>query len=75
LEEFNLFQIRLNKQNEAIQSVRKALLDPQDQQLKLQEAYLLNQQNRNTEALVIFKNLAHPLTVKSQLKHNKQFRI
>jgi hypothetical protein len=52
-------QIRLNKPNEAIQSVRKAeLLDPQDQQLKLQEAYLLNQQNRNTEALVIFKNLS-----------------
>jgi thioredoxin-like negative regulator of GroEL len=75
LEEFNLFQIRLNKQNEAIQSVRKALLDPQDQQLKLQEAYLLNQQNRNTEALVIFKNLTHHLIVKSQLKHNKQLRI
>lgn len=52
-------QIRLNKQNEAIQSVRKAeQLAPQDEQLKLQEAYLLNQQKRNKEALVIFKDLS-----------------
>lgn len=52
-------QIRLNKQNEAIQSVRKAeQLAPQDEQLKLQEAYLLNQQERNKEALVIFKDLS-----------------
>ena len=52
-------QIRLNKHNEAIQSVRKAeQLAPEDDQLKLQEAYLLNQQKRNKEALVIFKNLS-----------------
>lgn len=52
-------QIRLNKQNEAIQSVRKAeQLAPQDEQLKLQEGYLLNQQKRNKEALVIFKDLS-----------------
>ena len=52
-------QIRLNKQNEAIQSVRKAeQLAPQDEQLKLQEAYLLNQQKRNKEALAIFKDLS-----------------
>ncbi|ENX58841.1 MULTISPECIES: tetratricopeptide repeat protein [Acinetobacter] len=52
-------QIRLNKQNDAIQSVRKAeQLAPEDDQLKLQEAYLLNQQKRNKEALVIFKNLS-----------------
>lgn len=51
-------QIRLNKQNEAIQSVRKAVqLAPQDDQLKLQEAYLLNQQKRNQEALSVFKGL------------------
>ena len=53
-------QIRLNKQNEAIQSVRKAeQLAPQDDQLKLQEAYLLNQQKRNQEALEIFQNLSN----------------
>ncbi|ENX40447.1 tetratricopeptide repeat protein [Acinetobacter sp. NIPH 2100] len=52
-------QIRLNKQNDALQSVRKAeQLAPQDDQLKLQEAYLLNQQKRNKEALVIFKGLS-----------------
>ncbi len=52
-------QIRLNKQKDAIQSVRKAeQLAPQDEQLKLQEAYLLNQQKRNQEALVIFKHLS-----------------
>ncbi|EPG40896.1 tetratricopeptide repeat protein [Acinetobacter colistiniresistens] len=52
-------QIRLNKQKDAIQSVRKAeQLAPQDEQLKLQEAYLLNQQKRNKEALVIFKHLS-----------------
>lgn len=52
-------QIRLNKQNDAIQSVRKAeQLAPQDDQLKLQEAYLLNQQKRNKEALALFKGLS-----------------
>lgn len=52
-------QIRLNKQNDALQSVRKAeQLAPQDDQLKLQEAYLLNQQKRDKEALVIFKELS-----------------
>lgn len=52
-------QIRLNKQSDAIQSVRKAeQLAPQDEQLKLQEAYLLNQQKKNKEALVIFKDLS-----------------
>ncbi|MCH7382323.1 hypothetical protein MMP71_00515 [Acinetobacter dispersus] len=52
-------QIRLNKQNDAIQSVRKAeQLAPQDDQLKLQEAYLLNQQKRNKEALTLFKGLS-----------------
>ncbi|ENW78712.1 hypothetical protein F909_03674 [Acinetobacter sp. ANC 3929] len=52
-------QIRLNKQNDALQSVRKAeQLAPQDDQLKLQEAYLLNQQKRDKEALVIFKGLS-----------------
>lgn len=49
-------QIRLNKQNEAIRSIRKAeQLALQDDQLKLQEAYLLNQQKRNQEALEIFQ--------------------
>ncbi|EPF89205.1 hypothetical protein GCM10025882_36730 [Acinetobacter gyllenbergii] len=52
-------QIRLNKHDEAIQSVRKAeQLAPEDDQLKLQEGYLLNQQKRNKEALVIFKGLS-----------------
>ncbi|QHH96106.1 tetratricopeptide repeat protein [Acinetobacter dispersus] len=52
-------QIRLNKQNDAIQSVRKAeQLAPHDDQLKLQEAYLLNQQKRNKEALALFKGLS-----------------
>ena len=52
-------QIRLNKPDDAIQSVRQAeQLAPQDEQLKLQEAYLLNQQKRNNEALDIFKTLS-----------------
>ncbi|MBO3657689.1 tetratricopeptide repeat protein [Acinetobacter haemolyticus] len=51
-------QIRLNKQDQALQSVRKASqLAPQDDQLKLQEAYLLNQLKRDREALPIFKML------------------
>ena len=52
-------QIRLNKQDQALHSVRKASqLAPQDDQLKLQEAYLLNQLKRDREALPIFKMLA-----------------
>lgn len=51
-------QIRLNKQNEALLSVRKASqLLPQEDQLKLQEAYLLNQLKRDNDALPIFKSL------------------
>lgn len=52
-------QIRLNKQDQALHSVRKASqLAPQDDQLKLQEAYLLNQLKKDREALPIFKMLA-----------------
>ncbi|RSN75143.1 tetratricopeptide repeat protein [Acinetobacter haemolyticus] len=52
-------QIRLNKQDQALYSVRKASqLAPQDDQLKLQEAYLLNQLQRDRDALPIFKMLA-----------------
>ncbi|MQZ29982.1 hypothetical protein F4U02_02980 [Acinetobacter haemolyticus] len=52
-------QIRLNKQDQALHSVRKASqLAPQDDQLKLQEAYLLNQLQRDRDALPIFKMLA-----------------
>ncbi|NAR70338.1 tetratricopeptide repeat protein [Acinetobacter haemolyticus] len=52
-------QIRLNKQDQALHSVRKASqLAPQDDQLKLQEAYLLNQLKRDRDALPIFKMLA-----------------
>ncbi|EFF83124.1 hypothetical protein GPS47_10895 [Acinetobacter haemolyticus] len=52
-------QIRLNKQDQALLSVRKASqLAPQDDQLKLQEAYLLNQLKRDRDALPIFKMLA-----------------
>lgn len=51
-------QIRLGKQDAALQSLRKAeALDPADDNLKLQEAYLLNSQKNNKEALVVFKEL------------------
>ena len=51
-------QIRLRKQDAALQSLRKAeALDPADDNLKLQEAYLLNSQKHNKEALVVFKEL------------------
>ncbi|MEQ1160019.1 hypothetical protein ABLT50_02445 [Acinetobacter calcoaceticus] len=51
-------QIRLGKQEAALQSLRKAeALDPADDTLKLQEAYLLNSQKNNKEALVVFKEL------------------
>lgn len=40
-------QIRLEKREEALQSLRQARnLAPQDDTLKLQEAYLLNQQKK-----------------------------
>ncbi|WP_336038424.1 hypothetical protein [Acinetobacter calcoaceticus] len=51
-------QIRLEKREEALQSLKQARnLAPQDDTLKLQEAYLLNQQKKNREALVLFKEL------------------
>ncbi|WP_422470312.1 hypothetical protein, partial [Acinetobacter sp. BJFS-203] len=51
-------QIRLRKQDAALQNLRKAeALDPADDNLKLQEAYLLNSQKHNKEALVVFKEL------------------
>lgn len=51
-------QIRIGKQDAALQSLRKAeALDPTDDTLKLQEAYLLNSQKKNKEALVVFKEL------------------
>ncbi|MGR0304939.1 tetratricopeptide repeat protein [Acinetobacter beijerinckii] len=51
-------QIRLNKTDQALNSVRRALqLAPNDDQLKLQQAYLLNQLKKDKEALVIFKDL------------------
>ncbi|WP_307878506.1 tetratricopeptide repeat protein [Acinetobacter seifertii] len=51
-------QIRLEKRDEALQSLRQArALAPQDDTLKLQEAYLLNQQKKNRNALVLFKEL------------------
>ncbi|MBJ9720777.1 hypothetical protein I5515_03060 [Acinetobacter calcoaceticus] len=51
-------QIRIGKQDAALQSLRKAeALEPTDDTLKLQEAYLLNSQKKNKEALVIFKDL------------------
>lgn len=51
-------QIRLGKQDAALQSLRKAeALDPADDNLKLQEAYLLNSQKNNKEALMVFKEL------------------
>nr|WP_032027195.1 hypothetical protein [Acinetobacter baumannii] len=52
-------QIRLEKRVEALQSLRQARnLAPQDDTLKLQEAYLLNQQKKDREALVLFKELS-----------------
>jgi tetratricopeptide (TPR) repeat protein len=51
-------QIRLEKREEALQSLKQARnLAPQDDTLKLQEAYLLNQQKKNREALALFKEL------------------
>ncbi|WP_373865811.1 tetratricopeptide repeat protein, partial [Acinetobacter nosocomialis] len=51
-------QIRLEKRDEALQSLRQArALAPQDDTLKLQEAYLLNQQKKDRDALVLFKEL------------------
>ncbi|MFX9343925.1 hypothetical protein ABTO59_19215, partial [Acinetobacter baumannii] len=51
-------QIRLEKRDEALQSLRQArALAPHDDTLKLQEAYLLNQQKKDRDALVLFKEL------------------
>lgn len=51
-------QIRLNKTDQALNSVKRASqLVPNDDQLKLQQAYLLNQLKKDKEALVLFKDL------------------
>ncbi len=68
-------QIRLEKREEALQSLRQARnLAPQDDTLKLQEAYLLNQQKKDREALVLFKELSSLQTLKLLLKHLRQLK-
>lgn len=53
-------QIREQKPEQALFSVTRATqLAPEDEQLQLQQAYLLNQLQRNDEALPIFKKLTH----------------
>lgn len=58
----SLTYLRINqkKPEEALSSLVKArALAPQDEQLALQQAYVLNGLSRNDEALVIFKSLQH----------------
>ncbi len=62
-------QIRMGKSEEALNSVRKAReVEPLDEQLALQEAYLLNQLHRNDEALVVFKSLEHSQNIETATK-------
>lgn len=52
-------QINLNKPDDALVSIRRAeQLLPQDEQLKLQQAYLLAQQKKTAEAIEVFQGLA-----------------